>query len=250
MTRLQREIDEYNMREGKLNDEDGIDCPKCKNKGYIAFDNEGYLYVKPCHCLTLRRSIKMLEKCGISREILYKYTFDTFIDEKPWQKDAKKRALDYVKANLESPGKWLFFGGQSGSGKTHLCTAIIQELSKKYGVKYEMWIRLAERLKFMDDKERKEETINELIKVDVLYLDDLLKGNAAPSDADIRLLFEIINGRYLGSKKITIISSELTLKELMSIDEAIAGRIAERIGTGLQYVFTIPKDAKMNYRVR
>ena len=113
-----------------------------------------------------------------------------------------------------------------------------------------MWIRLAERLKFMDDKERKEETINELIKVDVLYLDDLLKGNAAPSDADIRLLFEIINGRYLGSRKITIISSELTLKELMSIDEAIAGRIAERIGTGLQYVFTIPKDAKMNYRVR
>lgn len=48
------------------------------------------------------------------------------------------------------------------------------------------------------------------------------------TDKDINLAFELINHRYLDSTKSTIISSERTMEELMSIDEALGGRIYEK----------------------
>ena len=247
--KLQTEIDEYNYRVGNLN-EDGIECEDCKNKGTIAFAHEECLYVRPCHCIDLRHSIKMLERSGISREMLKKYTFDEYVLTHKWQEVLKRKSVEFVNGSMEQSGKWLYFGGQSGSGKTHLCTAIVQELGKKYPARYEIWNRLAEKLKFMDDKEQKEKYISELCRVEVLYVDDLFKASSRPTEADIRLLFDIINGRYLNAKSITIISSEMNLNQIKAIDEAIAGRIAERIGEGLKYVFSIPKDMKLNYRFK
>ncbi len=87
-----------------------------------------------------------------------------------------------------------------------------------------------------------------LKEVDVLYIDDFFKpiGGNRPSDADIRLAYEIINARY-NRRKITIISSERHISEIAEIDEAIGGRIYEY---AKGYTVNIARDTARNYRLK
>jgi hypothetical protein len=95
-----------------------------------------------------------------------------------------------------------------------------------------------------------------LKNADVLYIDDLFKNGKddfgtvkQPTPADINAAFEIINYRYNNPGKITIISSERTLIEMNAIDEAIAGRIAEKSKAG-GYCINLAKDGKKNWRMK
>ena len=98
--------------------------------------------------------------------------------------------------------------------------------------------------------------MKELKKTDVLYIDDLFKGGKGedgkykpPTAADINAAFEIINYRYNNPELVTIISSERTLVELNDIDEAIAGRIAERSKES-GYCINLKPDKKRNWRMK
>ena len=64
---------------------------------------------------------------------------------------------------------------------------------------------------------------------DVLYIDDLFKTQhgKSPTEADIGIAFDILDGRYRNQKGITILSTEKSLAEIRKLDYAIAGRIAE-----------------------
>lgn len=46
MAYAERDVVRYNAREGTLNNDDGIDCPVCKNKGFIAVNQDGYMCLK------------------------------------------------------------------------------------------------------------------------------------------------------------------------------------------------------------
>jgi DNA replication protein DnaC len=72
------------------------------------------------------------------------------------------------------------------------------------------------------------------------------QNRSKPTAADVRLAFEIINYRVV-SKLPTIISSEFTLGELVDIDQAVAGRIAEMAEFN---AINITPDIKKNYRLR
>ena len=64
----------------------------------------------------------------------------------------------------------------------------------------------------------------------VLYIDDFLKsGSQRPSDWELNIAGALINARYM-SRRPTILSSEYSLEALMAFDEAMASRIAERVG--------------------
>jgi DNA replication protein DnaC len=159
-------------------------------------------------------------------------------------------AMEYAK----NPEGWFFLGGQSGAGKTHLCTAICREfLLAGKRVRYMLWRDDVVKIKgAVTDSEEYSKMIEQFKTVDVLYIDDLFKtGKAAdnsiqkPTGADINVAFEIINYRYNNPALLTIISSELTEDELIDIDEAIGGRIYERAKA-----FTIGKSRERNYRIR
>ena len=98
--------------------------------------------------------------------------------------------------------------------------------------------------------------MDELKNTDVLYIDDLFKSGKGedgkpkmPTAADVNVAFEILNYRYNNPGLITIISSERTLSELLEIDEAVAGRIAEKAKTG-GYCINLKKDKARNWRMR
>ena len=76
------------------------------------------------------------------------------------------------------------------------------------------------------DSEAYEKRIKKLKTVEVLYIDDFLKGS--DTDADIRLAFEILNARYNDKRLRTVISSERDITELLERDEALGSRIYER----------------------
>ena len=91
--------------------------------------------------------------------------------------------------------------------------------------------------------------INKYKNAKVLYIDDFLKVKKGeePTPADINLAFEILNYRLLDPDKITVISSEKTLLDLLNYDEATMSRIFKAAG---RYKINIEKDIKKNYRLK
>ena len=249
-------VDDLNNQIGNENEKDGYNCKICKNKAYIVKLAEqpngtySQLYAD-CKCAETRRSIMRMKRSGL-KNIITDYTFDKFEDTQPWQQALKSAAVAYSK----SPAGWFFIGGQSGAGKTHLCTAICREfLLGGKRVVYMLWRDDIAKLKGVaNDPEQREPMINRFKHADVLYIDDLFttgkeRDNQVqrPSSADISTAFEIINYRAINPDLLTIISTELSGDELLDIDEATGSRILEKAGAN---GFSMDKDRSRNYRLR
>lgn len=228
----------------------GYDCPKCMNRGNVAEPKEnGGITFRDCDCMRIRRCIWEMERSGL-KNIIREKTFEAYRDSEPWQKALKSGAIAYA----ENPDGWLLFCGQSGSGKTHLCTAVCRKrLYAGDVVRYMAWKDKIAELKALSlDNEHRAEILQRLKTVQLLYIDDLYKvgrasdGSCSPTSADIGLAFEIINYRYI-NRLATIISTEKTVQELIEIDEATGSRIVE-MAEG--HIFSIGKDMKRNYRLR
>ena len=235
-----RQVERWNQKQGTLK---GIDCPKCKNRGYIfRYDAErDVIFQDECSCMELRRSEQRMKASGIS-ESMERCTFDGYKAVEPWQIKAKGIVMSWSK----KPSGWLWVGGQVASGKTHLCTAALRELAKTFPVSYMMWRDDSARIKAQINDLEGIEQLDRFKKSKVLYIDDLFKGGA-PSEADLRLAFEIVNYRYNRTELIAIISSEWFLSELVELDEAIGSRINERSrGNRVE----IKRDKARNYRLR
>ena len=207
-----------------LNDQEGPgDCPICKGKGYIAYERDGYLLTRECQCERKRRSLLAIERSGLSG-MLENYTLEAYETPEPWQVKVKDMASRYIH---EGPGKWFVVCGNPGTGKTHICTAICGAMIEAgKSVRYMLWRREAPKLKAeVNDRDSYERDLARFRDAYVLYIDDFFKGGV--TEADINLAFELLNDRYNG-KGMTILSSEKTIEDILSIDEAIGSRIYER----------------------
>lgn len=255
--REQWKADLYNSREGDLNQYDGYDCPLCKNKGWIAEVQFAFGYYtevhKACKCQKTRQTIRRLNRSGL-QNVVREYTFAKYEATEQWQKAIKSAAQAFCK---DKENNTFFIGGQSGAGKTHICTAIAVDYIKQgKEVRYMLWRDEIDRIKaVINDPEKYDALMKELKETDVLYIDDLFKDGSedgkykAPSPADVKRAFEIINYRYMNPTLVTIISSERTLVELNEIDEAIAGRIAEKAKSA-GYCLNLKRDKSRNYRMK
>lgn len=228
----------------------GYDCPKCQNRGSVAMPREGgSVFFRECGCMSIRRCVWEMEKSGL-KNIIREKTFDAYIATQPWQKAIKTG----VRAYGENPSGWLVMCGQSGSGKTHLCTAVCRErLLAGDQVCYMPWREKISQLKAAAlDSEERGKLLKGFQEAQILYIDDLYKsgrsqdGAANPTGADIALAFEILNHRYINHLP-TILSTEKSPQELVEIDEATGSRIIELAG---KHVYAIAKDPKRNYRLR
>ena len=229
------------------------DCSICRNKGciYTVRDNGASsliryeIVTKPCKCKMIRREILRMKDSGLSK-IAKKNTFNSYKTEEDWQQFIKKSALSYAK----EPNGWFFIGGQSGCGKTHICTAIVTYLLRKGRVaKYMLWQDDIARLKQLsNDYDRFDDVFNCYRKVDVLYIDDFFKiaGDDILTKADINMTLRLINFRY-NENLTTIISSEKSMQEIISIDEALGSRIAEMCGRN---AVIVKKSPDRNYRFK
>lgn len=232
-----------------------LTCERCGNQGVIYEDVIGTGNTRVCSCpdcWNRRMFVNRVEHSGLI-DSLDRYTFDTFTAVEPYQQRMLNSAKAYVEKGADE-GKWIFFGGQPGSGKTHLATAIIGKLLQKRDCLYVVWTSTVQKIKVdITDPGRYDEQVSHLQDIDVLFIDDFFKpakgSNGAiqsASAADIRIAFDILNHRYLNNKT-TIISSEWFISELMNVDEAVASRIYEKCG---EYKISIKRDVRRNYRIQ
>lgn len=246
--RRQMIIDIENGIAGNLNEQDGYNCKLCKNRGYTWKLNEDDMDTRvDCQCKAVREMLRRGKKSGLG-DILKDYRFDKFKATEGWQIDLKNKAEDFCQ---DDSARWFFVGGQPGAGKTHLCTAIAAHYIKAgRNVKYMLWCEDAKKLKSLVNEYTEYQTaINELKSVDVLYIDDFFKTQHGeqPTKGDINLAFEILNHRLMNPEQITIISSEKTLTDILSYDEATMSRIYQLTG---RYKTNIAKDIGKNYRLK
>lgn len=210
---------------------DSAKCSKCNGIGWvIKKDEDGNEYAIECECQEVIKAKRRLEASGISEEFRKK-GFKNFDDRNmPLLKKARDIAIDYCKNFPEIRStryNSILFMGQVGSGKTHLSMAICNAIMDNYktGVRYmpyrEEIIRIKQNIRNEDDYDNRIKIFKEC---PVLMIDDLLKGKS--TDADINILFEIINYRYLNNLPM-IISTEKTTDELLEYDEGTMSRIIE-----------------------
>lgn len=240
---LKQRCEAFNQIPGDLDKKDGFNCDYCKNRGHLAAICDNTIVSRDCPtCSPIRKSIWMLNKSGLANK-----TFDSFTTSEKWRQGLLDAAKKYVDENSD---KWFFMGGQSGVGKTHLCSAALHEFIFRYhkeSLLFE-WAEKSKELKRLINTPEYDKKIDLYKKVPVLYIDDFLKvkRGETPTAADINLAFEIIDYRDRKSL-VTLISSEFTLSDLISFDEATGSRIKFR---AKGYIINIERNANKNYRLK
>lgn len=205
-------------------------CPICKGMGVIMYEIDGYQYAKDCECRELKLARERMERSGISEEFRGK-GFKNFNDRgMEVLKRAKAIGIDYCKKFPEirnARRNSVLYQGQVGSGKTHLSIAICNAIMDKHktGVVYMPYREEITKIKqCVTDEINYNQAISRFKNAPVLMIDDLLKGKS--TEADVNILFEIINYRYLKNLPM-IISTEKTTDELLDFDEGTMSRIIE-----------------------
>lgn len=252
-------VEAWNALPGETNAADGhYHCPLCNDKQIYAYlDENPYTGLKvemhrQCECKKKRRVLRGLIASGLGAAV-ENCTFDKYQTRDGWQAAIKERAMQFVQSGVQ----FFYIGGQTGAGKTHLCTAIAMSLFEQgKNMRYMVWPKeLPVMQGLVNEPEQYSAMMNELENVDVLYIDDLFQNGyengrlRPPSGAETKRAFEIINQRVLDPGKITIISSEFTLQDLARIHESIAGRINEKANNG-EYIINLSRDPGKNWRMK
>ncbi|MBU9711097.1 ATP-binding protein [Evansella tamaricis] len=259
MTKLQERIrSQAGSSDGSEKDERKYTCEKCKDRGFTL---ETVEYINPftqkpmlkggevlmtqqakdCTCLSWRRSERIIKSSEITDQFK-NIGFGSFkTEDKPQLiKDLFRCAMDYY-TDFDQFNKTrrnsIALLGHPGSGKTHLLTAISNNLMQKKSVSvlYFPYVEGFNDLK--DDFGKLEQKLERMKRVDVLFIDDLfkpvtkeIKGERVKvpraTEWQIEQTYAVINHRYLNYKPI-MISSELTVDEMFDIDEALSSRIYE-----------------------
>ena len=246
MTYEEKRAEILNKTDGDLHLQDEYECQKCRNKGYIYYVKDGDIVSARCDCLKIRKSIKLLKESGLQLFVNSK-TLDNYEETYEWQKYIKEMAKRFIS---QDEIKWFFIGGQVGSGKSHICTAMCSHfISEGKPTRYMLWTDISKKLKANINEDAYAEIIQPYKDVEVLYIDDFFKVRKGqlPTNADVNIAFDILNTRLFSKEKVTIISSEFTLNKLLSVDEATISRIVEN---AKHFVVNLEEDSKKNYRFK
>jgi DNA replication protein len=199
----------------------------CNDTGWI-FNNENNLYSR-CDCSKSKIIIEQLEFTGLGSNAIKK----SFKDFEPWNPQVKKMkdtATSYYLAFnriKDERNNSLALLGDSGAGKTHLLVALINNFVSKQNIKvvYMSYIDAITELKQnVLNAEVYQRIIRKYKNAEILAIDDLFKNGY--TESDLRIMSEIINHRYINNLPM-MFSSEYILKDLISIDKAIGGRVKE-----------------------
>lgn len=247
------------------------DCPKCKDEGgFIIRRKAGEVILNfkgeevelqhdtdqwvECECSKIRKINRLMKSSEITEEF-QKMGFGNFSTENRPQvvHDMKAVCLKFYESFNEirsSRKNSVLLIGQPGSGKTHLLMAVSNNLIQKRVVPV-MYFPYKDGMNEIAENNfgRKSEIMHRMKEIDVLFIDDLFKPIGGKIDVkqwQAEIIFEVVNYRYLNNKPL-LVSSELSLSELIYVDEATASRIFEMAE---DYTVTVPKDMHSNYRLR
>lgn len=243
------DFDEYNVLSENLRygDLEGGDCKLCRNRGYTVRKDGEYIRHVICRCMAQRRQNQAIENSGYA-ELITSKTFENYKLNEEWQKNALHVAKAWTR---QGTYPFLYLGGKSGAGKTHLAVAAFYSLVQR-GVhgKYVSWREQSRDLKMrMTEAGWYDDKIRSLKSIPLLLIDDFLWTNGGvPSEEDFKLAKEIIDARQSNGLK-TIFTANWTIKAVNGLSEVVGGRIYEGCGSKTNFVLSFGSETK-NYRAR
>ncbi len=191
-------------------------CPLCRDTGYVGGS-------KVCSCLKEELIKATIASSGIGN-LIEKQSFDNF-ELGIYEKDERiykrmKNNLEVAKRFVENfrtePGNLLFVG-KTGTGKTHLSTAIAREIIKSgFDVIYDTTQNIMsdfETDRFKNAYSQAESLAEKYLKCDLLIMDDL--GTEFATPFTVSCIYNLINTRQNRGLS-TIISTNLDQQELLS----------------------------------
>ena len=217
-------------------------CKDCSDTGFI----NG---TKMCHCFREALIKETIASSGIG-DLIDKQTFDNFDLE--WYKDDND-AYEAMRANLAAARSYvssfakkranLLLIGKTGTGKTHISTAIAREvISLGFDVVYDSAQNIIS--DFESDKFRSgygtEQRSAKYLECDLLIIDDL--GTEFQSSFTVSCLYNLINTRH-NRGLATIISTNLSPDELVKkYEDRIYSRL---VGHGTHVLLFRGKDKRI-----
>ena len=204
-------------------------CPFCQDRGFILLPDGR---AKKCSCYGEKISQKILKKSHVNYEEIRQKSLASFRPDTELAENMLEMAKDFL---ADKNARGIGFFGQSGTGKTHICLGVAQELVQRTlrPFLYFNFRADIQKLKSIYYAESYYTEINKYIACPILYIDDLFKlsiGRDGQLDRqDLQIVFDIINSRYLNRRYVTIISSELTVRQINQQDEALGSRIFDMI---------------------
>lgn len=224
-------------------------CKICDDTTWIEYRKDERTCAYRCECYNEKQNDKNngWKEAGLSISTS-KLGFTNFEEWNEKAKDMKDMATKYYQ-NFESikdtRKNSIILSGNSGCGKTHISIAIANNLMrKKKKVIYMPYRDVIINIKQnMLDGDAYAKALNKYKKAEILLIDDLFKGQISKSD--INIMFEIINYRYMNNMPM-IISTEMTITEVIKTDEAVGSRLYEMVKS---YTIEI-LGGENNYRLK
>lgn len=215
-------------------------CERCGDTGLVDVVRDGREMMRYCECHARRKALLALRRSGMEDSVA-QFRFDNFRTEQEFQ----RLMLDKCRRFLaQDARRFLYIGGQSGCGKTHLGTAVCTELlGRGLELAYVTFPALMNELKSRVNDEGYAQTVQQYGTVPVLYIDDFMKFE--PTKADIAHAFEVVNLRAVGGR-LTVITSERELDEIVAADEALGGRIRQMCG---EFAVGVARAPGRNWRL-
>lgn len=220
-----------------MNTISGTECPTCNGDGFVWVIEDGHDRVKECKCRKALLVERYLKNSGIDHTEYKEKSLETFCTDNDEAKAMKELAEKFL---ADESAKGIGYFGKSGTGKTHICIAICQELTRQKGWAhyYFSYRREIQRLKaVMYDDAEYGKMIAKWTTCRVLYIDDFLKfatdQRGIIQKQDLQIMYDIINTRLL-NKAVTLFSSEYTVGEVTRIDEALGSRIFDMTTYGMK----------------
>lgn len=217
-------------------------CTACSDTGFVG--------TKMCSCLKELLIMKNIKSSGMGK-LIEKQSFDNFELNIYDDKDRKRMehnldvAKNYVQ-NFTRGGGNLLFIGTTGTGKTHLSSAIAKDIIHQgFGVVYDSAQNIIsdfESDRFKSGYGPHDNVSDKYMECDLLIIDDL--GTEFTNQFTASCLYNIINTRQNKGLS-TIISTNLSAKELAGKYE---GRIYSRI-VGSDYTVLVfsGRDRRVNF---
>ena len=200
------------------------ECPVCQGFGFytvdVALDHPDFGAAFPCECRQRshrRRTLEQIHALSYLEAVQNK-TFSSFLQEPPGYGEAARASLREAHRVCSTfagqPAGWILLAGNTGCGKTHLASAIANELAASQTPVLMLTVpSLLDRLRatFAPDVPHSfSEMYNLVESVDVLVLDDLGAQRSTPWATD--KLFQLLNERHVRELP-TVITTNLSLRD-------------------------------------
>ena len=221
-------------------------CPDCSDSGFIGGD-------KMCHCFREALIKERVAASGMGR-LIETQSFENF--DLDWYKDSPQIyekmqsnvsvAKRYVK-NFGKRCENLLIMGKTGTGKTHISTAIAREIiARGFDVIYDSAQNIIsdfETDKFRSGYGQTEMRSEKYLECDLLIIDDL--GTEFISQFTVACLYNLLNTRQNRGLS-TILSTNLSHEELQKkYEDRIFSRI---VGTGCRILVFEGRDRRLHFR--